>query len=128
MTRHPTSAWVVQQLREAFPYDAVPKYLVFDNRSHFNSGVLETIKSFGIEPKQTSFRSPWLNEPHLKRLMNEYVHYYHVFWRGTTPDFSPNGKAEEEECRATDLGDLSHDAVLCLPTHSGQDRGKGIGA
>jgi transposase InsO family protein len=99
VTRHPTSAWVAQQLREAFPYDAVPKYLIFDNGSNFNSGVVETIKSFGIEPKQTSFRSPWqngvaerfvgscrrdllnhviiLDERHLKRLMNEYVHYYH---------------------------------------------------
>jgi putative transposase len=24
VTKHPTSAWVIQQLREAFPYDAAP--------------------------------------------------------------------------------------------------------
>lgn len=57
------------------------------------------MKSFGIQPKRTRFRSPWqngiaehwagncrrdlldhviiLNERHLKRLMNEYVRYYH---------------------------------------------------
>jgi transposase InsO family protein len=57
------------------------------------------MKSFGIQPKRTSFRSPWqngvaerwvcncrrdlldhvlvLNERHLKRLMNGYVRYYH---------------------------------------------------
>jgi transposase InsO family protein len=99
VTRHPTSAWIAQQLRETFPYDAVPRYLIFDNGSNFNSDVLETIKGFGIEHKRTSFRSPWqngvaerfvgscrrdlldhvilLNERHLKRLMTEYVRYYH---------------------------------------------------
>ena len=28
-TFHPTSAWVIQQLREAFPYDTAPRYLIF---------------------------------------------------------------------------------------------------
>jgi putative transposase len=99
VTRHPTSAWVSQQLREAFPDDAAPKYLIFDRGSQFNEEVLDTIKIFGITPKRTSFRSPWqngvaerfvgncrrdlldhvivLNERHLKRLMSEYVRYYH---------------------------------------------------
>jgi putative transposase len=31
MTRHPTDAWVAQQLREATPYDAVSHSLVRDN-------------------------------------------------------------------------------------------------
>jgi hypothetical protein len=30
VTRHPTSVWVAQQLREAFPYDSAAKYLIFD--------------------------------------------------------------------------------------------------
>jgi transposase InsO family protein len=99
VTQHPTSAWVSQQLREAFPFDARPKYLIFDRGSNFNDDVIGTIKSFGIELKRTSFRSPWqngvaerfvgscrrellnhaivLNEQHLKRLMTEYVRYYH---------------------------------------------------
>jgi transposase InsO family protein len=99
VTKHPTSAWVVQQLREAFPYDSAPDYMIFDRGSNFNEEVIETVKSFGIEPKRTSFRSPWqngvaerwvgscrrdlldhvivLNERHLKRLLNEYVHYFH---------------------------------------------------
>ena len=98
-TRHPTSAWVIQQLREAFPYDSAPEYLVFDRGSNFNEEVIDVIKSFGVQPKQTSFRSPWqngvaerwvgtcrhdlldqvivLNERHLKRLMREFVRYYH---------------------------------------------------
>ncbi len=27
---NPTAAWVIQQLREAFPYDTARKYLIFD--------------------------------------------------------------------------------------------------
>jgi transposase InsO family protein len=99
VTKHPTSAWVVQQLREAFPYDSAPKFLIFDHGSNFNEEVIDTVKSFGVEPKRTCFRSPWqngvaerwvgncrwdlidhvivINERHLKRLLSEYVCYYH---------------------------------------------------
>jgi len=61
VTKHPTSAWVIQQLREAFPFDSSPKYLIFDRGANFNEEVIAAIKSFGIEPKRTSFRSPWQN-------------------------------------------------------------------
>jgi transposase InsO family protein len=99
VTRHPTSAWVILQLREAFPYDSAPGYLIFDRGSSFNAEMIDAVKNFGIQPKRTSFRSPWqngiaerwvgncrrdlfdhvivLNERHLKRLMNEYIRYYH---------------------------------------------------
>jgi transposase InsO family protein len=99
VTRYPTSAWVVQQLREAFPYDSAPGYLIFDRGAQFNEEVIETAKGFGIQPMRTSFRSPWqngvaerwvgncrrdlldhviaLNERHLKRLMSKYVRYHH---------------------------------------------------
>ena len=30
VTRNPTSAWVMQQLREAIPFESAPKYLIFD--------------------------------------------------------------------------------------------------
>jgi hypothetical protein len=90
---------VTQQLREAFPYNPTGKYLIFDRAANFGEEVVSTVKSFGIVPKRTSFRSPWqngvaerwvgnyrrdlldhvivLNERHLKRLMTEYVRYYH---------------------------------------------------
>ena len=99
VTRHPSSAWISQQLREAFPYDSTPSYLIFDRAANFNKEVISTVKSFGIQPKRSSFRSPWqngvaerwvgncrkdllnyvivLNERHLNRLMKEYVRYYH---------------------------------------------------
>jgi len=61
VTRHPASAWVVHQLREAFPFDSTTKHLVFDRATNFNAEVVETVKGFGITPKRTSFRSPWQN-------------------------------------------------------------------
>ncbi len=99
VTRHPTAAWVSQQLREAFPYDTPPRYLIFDREHTFQGEVLETAKSLGVRPIRIAIRSPWqngvaerfvescrrdlfdhvivLNERHMKRLMTEYVCYYH---------------------------------------------------
>jgi hypothetical protein len=42
-----------QQLREAFPYDLVPGYLIFNRATNFNEDVIGTVKSFGIQPKRT---------------------------------------------------------------------------
>ncbi len=99
ITKNPTSAWVIQQLREAFPYDSARGCLIFDRDPQFNKDLIEAVKSFGIQPRRTSFRSPWqngvaegwigscrrdlldhvivVNARYLKRLMNDYVHYYH---------------------------------------------------
>jgi putative transposase len=125
-------------LREEFPYDSSPKYLIFDRATNFNQEVISTVKTLGIEPKRTSFRSPWqngiaerwvancrrdlldhvivLNERHLKRLMNEYARYYHkdpthlALAKGT-----PTGRQAEENsgesCRIVStprLGGLHH--------------------
>jgi hypothetical protein len=59
VTRHPSSAWVIQQLRNAFPYDSAPVLPDLRARCKFNEEVIETVKGFGIQPKRTSFRSPW---------------------------------------------------------------------
>ena len=42
VTRHPSSAWISQQLREAFPYDKAPTYLIFDRAANFNEEVVST--------------------------------------------------------------------------------------
>jgi hypothetical protein len=42
VTMHPTCEWVSHQLREAFPYDSAPKYLIFDRDSIFSVNVLDT--------------------------------------------------------------------------------------
>ena len=54
-----SAAWVIQQLREAFPYDTAPRYLIFDRDSIFSAAAMRFIKSMGTKPVRTSFRSPW---------------------------------------------------------------------
>jgi putative transposase len=99
VSRHPTSNWVAQQLREAFPYEAVPKFLVLDHDAKYGSAVPAAIRSMKITPVRTSIGSPWqngiaerwvgscrrelldhvipFNERHLKRLLRDYISYYH---------------------------------------------------
>ena len=98
-TFHPTSAWVMQQLREAFPYDTAPRYLVLDRDSIFGPAVVEFIRAMRTKPVRISYRSPWqngtaerwigncrremlehvviLSERHLVRLVRLYISYYH---------------------------------------------------
>ena len=61
VTRHPTSAWVSQQLREAFPYDTMPMYLIHDRDAIFGTEVIQTIETLGVKSKRTAFKSPWQN-------------------------------------------------------------------
>ena len=49
VTRHPSSEWVVQQLRETFPYDSAPKYLIFDRGANFYKDGMNTMESFGLQ-------------------------------------------------------------------------------
>ena len=60
-TFNPSAQWVVQQLREAFPFDTAPKYLTFDRDSIFNKDIIRFIKPVGTEPNRTAYRSPWQN-------------------------------------------------------------------
>ena len=97
VTKHPTSGWIIPQLREAFPFEASHKYLIFDRDPKFGIEVMAA-EATRIIPKQTSFRSPWkngiaerwvggcrrdlldqiiaINERHLKRVLCEYVSYH----------------------------------------------------
>ncbi len=58
-TFNPTSAWVIQQLREAFPFDTAPKYLIFDRDAIFSAKMVGFVKAMGIKPCRTAYRSPW---------------------------------------------------------------------
>jgi integrase-like protein len=99
VTKHPTSSWITHQLREAFPSQSAPRYLVFDRDAKYGLEVPVAVRSLKMSPARTSFESPWqnavaerwvescrrdlldhiiaMNERHLKRLLSEYVHYYH---------------------------------------------------
>lgn len=98
-TEHPTAQWIVQQLREAFPEDSAPKYLMLDRDGKFSGEVARTLECLGSKLIQTAYHSPWqngvaerwvgtcrrelldhvivLNQFHLRRLVREFICYYH---------------------------------------------------
>jgi putative transposase len=61
VTAHPTSIWVPQQLREAFPNVANTDYLIFDHDAKYGFEVSAAIRGMGIAPLHTALRSPWQN-------------------------------------------------------------------
>lgn len=99
VTRHPTAAWVQQQLREAFPYETAPRYLIRDNDAIYSRAVQATLRQMGVEEVRTAPRSPWqspyverwigtlrrevldhvivYNERHLRKVVTDYLVYYH---------------------------------------------------
>jgi putative transposase len=60
VTNHPTAAWTAQQLREAFPWDEAPRYLLRD-RDHAFTAWTKTATAMDIEELLTAARSPWQN-------------------------------------------------------------------
>jgi putative transposase len=61
VTKHPTGGWIIQQLREAFPFEASHKYLIFDRDQKFGFELIAAVKTTRMIPKRTSFPSPWQN-------------------------------------------------------------------
>ena len=59
VSNHPSAQWVIQQLRNAFPFEAAPDYLIFDRDTIFSSKVKRFLeRQLGTTPKVTSYRSP----------------------------------------------------------------------
>jgi putative transposase len=100
VTEHPTAEWAARQIREAFPFDEAPRFLIHDNDSIFTAAAFQDcLKSLGIESVKTAWQSPWQNpycerligsirrdcldhvivlgERHLKRILASYFDYYH---------------------------------------------------
>jgi len=97
VTDHPTAAWTAQQLREAFPWNDAPQYLVRDRDSAFHAWATTT-QAMDIHEVVTAARSPWhntcverligsirrecldhvtvWNERGLRRVLTAYVAYY----------------------------------------------------
>jgi len=99
VTDSPTSAWTGQQIREAFPWDTAPRFMIRDRDGTYGKDFVHCLGSLGIEEVVITARSPWqspyvervigsirrecldrlivLNERHLRRLLGEYIDYYH---------------------------------------------------
>ena len=57
VTRHPTDAWVAQQLREATPFDQRPRYLIRDNDSKYGAAFARVAAASGITVLRTPYRA-----------------------------------------------------------------------
>ena len=99
VTTNPTAALVARQLKEAFPWDSAPRFLLHDRDPVFQAECKGTMKAMGIESVQTAPQSPWqnpiaeriigsirreildhiivLSEDHLRRNLSNYAIYYH---------------------------------------------------
>ena len=60
VTEHPTAAWTAQQLRNAFPENDSPRYLLHDRDSVF-AHVATTLAGMNVRTVRTAPRSPWHN-------------------------------------------------------------------
>lgn len=101
VTTNPSAAWAGQQMVEAFPWDAAPKYMIRDRDGIYGHDFVQRVEGMGIEAVVISARSPWQNpyveriigsirrdcldhvtifsEVHLRRVLTSYFGYYHGF-------------------------------------------------
>jgi putative transposase len=99
VTAHPTAEWMGQQLREAFPFEQLPRYLLRDRDRIFGDDFREQVRDMGICEVLSAPRSPWqrayvervigsvrrecldhvivFHENSLRRTLHSYFDYYH---------------------------------------------------
>jgi putative transposase len=66
VTKHPEAPWVIQQLREAFPFDTAPRHAILDRDGKCGLQVPESLRRLRVKPVRTALRSPWQN-PYVER-------------------------------------------------------------
>jgi putative transposase len=98
VTAHPTSAWTLQQLREAVGYEECYRYLIHDHDNIFAKSLDESIASLGMTVLKSPLQSPkanaicervidtirrecldWLipvSESHLRLILKSWVGHY----------------------------------------------------
>jgi putative transposase len=98
VTRHPTDAWVAQQLREATPFGEGPRFLIRDNDKKYGDQFQHVVDGAEIDILSTPVEAPRANafcerflgslrrecldymlilgERHLRRIVSEYVTYF----------------------------------------------------
>jgi putative transposase len=50
ITKHPTSSWIIQQLREAFPFESASRFLIFDRDAKYGLEVPVAIRCLKMRP------------------------------------------------------------------------------
>ncbi len=97
-TYHPTAEWIANQVKQAFPWETAPQYLVRDRDASYGKVFKRRLNAMGIRDRPTAYRSPWQNgyvervigsirrecldhtlifgEAHLRRALKSYAQYY----------------------------------------------------
>ena len=126
VTAHPTAEWTGQQLREAFPFEQIPRYLLRDRDRIFGNEFGEDVKSLGIKEVLSAPRSPWqrayvervigtlrrecldhvivLNEASLYRHVKSFLAYYHESRTHSLAGQGPAGTAARALARTRRRG------------------------
>jgi putative transposase len=99
VTARPTAEWTGQQLREAFPFDQLPRYLLRDRDAIFGDEFRRQVRDMGIHEVLSTPRAPWqrayvervigsirreclhhvivFHKSSLRRILDSYFDYYH---------------------------------------------------
>ncbi len=54
VTRHPTNAWIIQQFREAFRFQADQRFLIFDRDGKYGSEMPIAVRAMSLTPTMYS--------------------------------------------------------------------------
>ena len=98
VTAHPTAVWTAQQLREAWPDDTAPRFLLRDRDSIYGPAFRRTVAALSVDEVLTAPHAPWQdpfvervfgslrrecldpviiwNERGLRRYLRQYLTYY----------------------------------------------------
>ncbi len=68
VTAHPTAVWTAQQLREAWPWDDAPRFVIRDRDGIDGGAFCDAEQALGIEEILIAPRSPWQN-PFVERVI-----------------------------------------------------------
>ena len=99
VVENPWSQWVAQQIKNAFPFNTEPRYLLHDRDSLYRAHFPRQVANMGIEEVITAPKSPWqnpicervigtlrrdclnhciiLNDRHLERILREFIDNYY---------------------------------------------------
>jgi len=136
VTACPTAEWTAQQLREAFPWETAPRYLLRDRDQIFGADFVKQVKAMGIKQVLGAPRSPWqrayvervigtlrrecldhvivFHEADLSRHLRRFADYYHrsrthLSLEKDTPESRPvQGREAGRIVAIPEVGGLHH--------------------
>ena len=79
VTEHPTQEWTIQQMREAFPWDQAPRFVLCDRDAIYGTDFAAMTRAMGMEEVLTAPRSPWQN-PFVERLVGSIRRECVIVW------------------------------------------------